>query len=39
MQDIERIAINDGSTDNSLNELDELSQRYKGKLKMLMVSL
>lgn len=34
MQDIEIIAINDGSTDNSLNVLDELSQRYKGKLKV-----
>ena len=34
MQDIEIIAINDGSTDNSLNVLDELSQRYKGKLKI-----
>ena len=34
MQDIEIIAINDGSTDNSLNVLNELSQRYKGKLKI-----
>ncbi|MBR3162033.1 MAG: glycosyltransferase family 2 protein [Bacilli bacterium] len=34
MQDIEIIAINDGSTDNSLNVLDGLSQRYKGKLKI-----
>ena len=34
MQDIEIIAINDGSTDNSLNILDELSQKYKGKLKV-----
>ena len=34
IQDIEIIAINDGSTDNSLNVLDELSQRYKGKLKV-----
>lgn len=34
MRDIEIIAINDGSTDNSLNVLDELSQRYKGKLKV-----
>lgn len=34
MKDIEIIAINDGSTDNSLNVLDELSQRYKGKLKI-----
>ena len=34
MRDIEIIAINDGSTDNSLNVLDELSQGYKGKLKV-----
>ena len=34
MKDIEIIAINDGSTDNSLNVLDELSFRYKGKLKI-----
>ena len=34
MQDIEILAINDGSTDNSLNMLDELSQKYKGKLKI-----
>ena len=34
MQDIEILAINDGSTDNSLNILDELSFRYKGKLKI-----
>ena len=34
MKDIEIIAINDGSTDNSLNVLDKLSQRYKGKLKV-----
>jgi len=34
MQDIEILAINDGSTDNSLNILDELSLRYKGKLKI-----
>lgn len=34
MQDIEILAINDGSTDNSLNLLDELSQKYKGKLRI-----
>ncbi len=34
MNDIEIIAINDGSTDNSLNILDELSLKYKGKLKI-----
>lgn len=34
MQDIEIIAVNDGSTDNSLNILDELSLKYKGKLKI-----
>ena len=34
MQDIEILAINDGSTDNSLNILDDLSLRYKGKLKI-----
>lgn len=34
MKDIEIIAINDGSTDNSLNILDELSLKYKGKLKI-----
>lgn len=34
MQDIEILAINDGSTDNSLKLLDELSQKYKGKLKI-----
>lgn len=34
MQDIEIIAINDGSTDNGLNVLNELSQIYKGKLKI-----
>ena len=34
MKDIEIIAINDGSTDNSLNVLDELSSRYKGKMKI-----
>ena len=34
LQDIEIIAINDGSTDNSLNVLDELSCKYKGKLKV-----
>ena len=35
LRDIEIIAINDGSTDNSLNMLDELSLRYKGKLKII----
>lgn len=34
LNDIEIIAVNDGSTDNSLNLLDELSSRYKGKLKV-----
>lgn len=34
MQDIEILAINDGSTDNSLNLLDQLSEKYKGKLKV-----
>lgn len=34
MRDIEILTINDGSTDNSLNVLDELSLRYKGKLKI-----
>lgn len=34
LKDIEIIAINDGSTDNSLNVLDELSCKYKGKLKI-----
>ncbi len=34
MQDIEILAINDGSIDNSLNILDDLSLRYKGKLKV-----
>lgn len=34
MKDIEILVINDGSTDNSLNILDELSQKYKGKLKI-----
>ena len=32
MKDIEIIAINDGSTDNSLRLLDELSSKYAGKL-------
>ena len=30
LSDIEIIAINDGSTDDSLNVLDELSIKYKG---------
>ena len=34
MQDIEILAINDGSTDRSLELLDELSSKYKGKLKI-----
>lgn len=34
MQDIEILAINDGSTDNSLILLDKLSETYKGKLKV-----
>lgn len=34
MQDIEILAINDGSTDNSLNLLDQLSEKYKGRLKV-----
>ena len=34
MKDIEILVINDGSTDNSINILDELSQKYKGKLKI-----
>ena len=35
LQDIEIIAVNDGSTDNSLNVLDRLSEKYKGKLVIL----
>lgn len=34
MEDIEIIAVNDGSTDNSLIMLDKLSSKYKGKLKV-----
>lgn len=34
MKDIEILAINDGSTDNSLYLLDKLSQRFKGKLQI-----
>ena len=34
MKDIEILAINDGSTDGSLELLDELSSKYKGKLKI-----
>lgn len=34
MKDIEILAIDDGSNDNSLNILDELSLKYKGKLKI-----
>ena len=35
MKDVEILAINDGSTDNSLNILDSLSLKYKGKLKII----
>ena len=35
MKDIEIIAINDGSTDNSLNILESLSMRYKGRLRVI----
>ena len=35
MKDIEILAINDGSTDKSLELLDELSSKYKGKLKII----
>ena len=34
MKDIEIITINDGSTDNSLQILEELSLKYKGKIKI-----
>ena len=34
MKDIEIIAINDGSTDNSLIMLDQLSKQYDGILKV-----
>ena len=34
MQDIEILTIDDGSTDRSLELLDELSLKYKGKLKI-----
>lgn len=34
MKDIEILAVNDGSTDNSLEILDSLSSMYKGKLKV-----
>lgn len=34
MKDIEILAIDDGSLDNSLNLLDSLSQKYKGKLRV-----
>ena len=34
MQDIEIIAVDDGSTDKSLILLDQLSEKYKGKLKV-----
>ena len=35
LEDIEIIAVNDGSIDNSLNVLDNLSLKYKGKLKVI----
>ncbi len=35
LQDIEILAVNDGSTDCSLDILDMLSHRYKGKLKVM----
>ena len=35
LKDIEIIAINDGSIDNSLNILDSLSLKYRGKLKII----
>lgn len=35
LKDIEIIAINDGSTDNSLKILDDLSRKYKEKLKII----
>lgn len=35
MRDIEVIAVDDGSTDNSLKLLEELSSRYKGRIKIL----
>ena len=35
LKDIEIIAVNDGSTDNSLKILDDLSIKYKGKLKVI----
>ena len=35
LEDIEIIAINDGSTDNSLNILNKLSEKYNGKLKVI----
>ena len=34
LKDIEIIAVNDGSTDRSLDLLDKLSNKYKGKLKI-----
>ncbi len=34
LKDIEIIAVNDGSTDSSLDLLDKLSSKYKGKLKI-----
>lgn len=34
MKDIEILAINDGSTDESLALLDKLSEKYRGKLKV-----
>ena len=34
MEDIEIIAVNDGSTDNTINMLDRMSEKYKGKVKV-----
>lgn len=34
LEDIEILAINDGSIDNSLNMLDQLSLKYRGKIKI-----
>ncbi len=35
LKDVEIIAVNDGSVDNSLNVLDDLSIKYKDKLKVI----
>ena len=34
MEDIEIIAVNDGSTDNTINMLDRISEQYKDKIKV-----